>query len=134
MPNQATRGRRKAAGLPTNVQKLICDNDNELFVSRLGSKICTTRFVVVGNSPLVLMSWIGALLDCGTGFRLYPHQTYTVWVFSSTNDAACAIKRFNERKVIELPCYVPQSMRTHPMYLMNLVNVSKEMERLCSTL
>ena len=125
MPNQATRKRRQALNLPTNVKILKCDNET-LLVSRLGPKQCTTRFVVVGNSPQVTMCWIGALFGCETGFRLFPHEEYTVWVFKSIHEANSGIDRFKARNTIELPWYVPNWMRKHPMYVMDLVSSTDE--------
>ena len=129
MPNQATRLRRKLLGLPTNAKELHFGNET-IVVSRLGCKACTSRFIVVGNSPDVLMSWISQLLGAETGFRCFPHQTYTVWVFRSTQEANQAVNRFKDRDHIDLPPFVPQFMRTHPMYLMEVVNPPEELLRL----
>ena len=129
MPNQATRRRRRAVDMPTNMKTLKCD-ERVYRVSRLGDKPCTTRFLVVGNSPDVTMCWIGDLLGSQTGFRLFPHINYTVWKFNSVDEANCAIDRFRSRAIIELPWYVPNLMRTHPMYLMELLNPDTDLVKL----
>ena len=132
MPNQSTRIRRREAKLPTNVQTVKCSNGETFRMSRLGSKPCSTQFIVVGNSPDVTLSWIGALLGCEKGFRLYPQETYTVWIFNTKEDASRGVNRFRQRGTAELPVYVPKSMRTSFMYLLEVVDPPPALLKLLS--
>jgi len=130
MPNQATRRRRRQAGLPSNVQRLD-DGDKIILVSRLGTKqVASSCFLVLGGSPDVLMSWLSPFMNAGTGFRVECAPSYTVWVYRSIEAASAAIQHFSTRNTMELPPFVPSALRHTYMFLMDVVNPSEDMQRL----
>lgn len=78
---------------------------------------CSSRFLVLGNCPNVLMSWLGAYLHenhhPSSGFicawRLDPDEK-TVWIFKTVEHAQMAMDRFhNPNKV--LPGFVSHDLR-----------------------
>ena len=99
MPNQKTRFRRRRLGLPTNVLTIPTkEYDNPLMISRIGTKDCSSRFLVLGNCPDVIMNWIGTFIGGTTGFRLQPpYDSFTVWLFHRVSDASDGVSIFRSR-------------------------------------
>lgn len=129
MPNQATRRRRQQAGLPSNLQKIHEGNDDEatILASRFGPRqVASSRFLLLGNSPDVLMSWLAPFMNSETGFRLDYNPTYTVWIYDTAEEASYAVQQFNTR-TMKIPEYVPDRIRHMPLFLMDVVRPNANM-------
>lgn len=135
MPNQATRIRRHRAGLPSNVQTLLDDYDNNddavdasILVSRLGPKqVASSVFLVLGNSPNVLMSWLTPFTNSQTGIRLDNNPAYTIWFYKTVEEASLAVQQFTTRKTMMLPPFVPDKIRHVPMFLMDVIRPNEHL-------
>ena len=138
MPNQATRRRRRQAGLPSNVETLLDEHNEELgwsmdgariLVSRIGPElqVASSAFLVLGNSPDVLMSWLTPFTNSQTGYRIETNPTYTIWFYKTVEQASFAVQEFKKRKTIKLPDFVPDRIRYVPMFLMNVIRPNEHL-------